>query len=930
MFKLPPLIKILLDKLHIDLSNWIFFNRINSPIDKRTINTHITLNVNVSSAEEIPMVIKNPQSFEQLKKAIYPQITGSSDSVISEDEKKQINSRIDEAVVLMNLNRLDDARSSLLTTLGEIKNNTRYTKEQVRIYNNMGVIYNRPKPDGDFDEAIKYFNEALSRDPNFYKAKMNLASAYINKSDEESISKGFDVIKALWEIEKKQEVLQVLLWGIYKKEKRPEKVIEYFETNKDVLDQYISKNDSILNMMASFYLELGRLEEAIIYVNKAFALSPEEAAIIITKAKTLILRAQQNYTIPSEFDIIPKFSDYKDVKDAEILFKDALEKAENHKLDYLLPEIRYGLSVCSIWLGKFNEAKHSLKLIRQQDLSESLAHEINVLNFATYIHEREFEIAYSVLINSENYSKTNYQERFRIARVFLYNGAPEQAKLIYDSLEIEAERSKDITYWLDLSIAFILLDQQQEAIRTATKVKALAEGKNEKIKKAALSHYNAIMYHYCRRKGGQDSETSRLVEGMFDLQKIFPGEKIITPIKAIDEEGKPTEEIKDMLAEMKQSYESIRDTFNSNPIPTYFLEKTFHRSYSDLMVNRDDPNFIIQFTDVNEIFINELKRHFDNADGYIFDYLSLLDLAKMGFLGFLEQIGKPIYVHKLLFQKIQEELLQNEFEELRKLWNFLRRNKTIVFIEETSKIKLKSERIDDIFDKWLVESIKFAKTNNLSICTNDLRLYQFLKFEDINPINITILLKHWQENKILDKKMYSRSLGDLAERFYVFLPFNGEDLFEIVLEDGGKIALRSYHLVREVFLSGSDLQSFVIVYAKFIDLFWRTGSLPQEKVNWINFLTNIIIELIDRDYKSLKESNFVKQEDLDIALNGLIQKYKPAIEGFAFMWETAISTGSNDDLRELLKITEDGLKNDYLREPMKTLIQQIQNKLNGR
>jgi hypothetical protein len=48
------------------------------------------------------------------------------------------------------------------------------------------------------------------------------------------------------------------------------------------------------------------------------------------------------------------------------------------------------------------------------------------------------------------------------------------------------------------------------------------------------------------------------------------------------------------------------------------------------------------------------------------------------------------------------------------------------------------------------------------------------------------------------------------------------------------------------------------------------------------------------------------------------------------MWETAISTGSKDDLRELLKITEDGLKNDYLREPMKTLIQQIQNKLNER
>ena len=86
--------------------------------------------------------------------------------------------------------------------------------------------------------------------------------------------------------------------------------------------------------------------------------------------------------------------------------------------------------------------------------------------------------------------------------------------------------------------------------------------------------------------------------------------------------------------------------------------------------------------------------------------------------------------------------------------------------------------------------------------------------------------------------MHSRAIGNLAERFYIFLSYKGEDLFEIVLEDGGKITPRSYHLVREVFLQGSILESFIPVFAKFIDLFWRTGSLSQEKINWIKFFSN--------------------------------------------------------------------------------------------
>ena len=811
--------------------------------------------------------------------------------------------------------------------MGEIKSKPECAKEQVRVFNNLGVIYNRPKPNGNYDEAIKYFNEALAKDPNFVKSKMNLASAYINKLDEESVNKGSDLIRALWATEKTPDVLQVLLWGIYQKEKSSDKVLEFIKKEKESVEPLISQKDSLLNLLAAFYLESGKVDKAIEHNEKALALSPEEPAFITMKARTLMLKAQQDYLIPFEFDIIPKFSDYENVKKAETLFKRALDIADKQKMDYLIPEIRYGISTCKLWLGKYDEAKYTLKQIKIQELPDLFAHQVNVLNFATHIHERDFETAYNLLVNSDGYPKIKYQERFRIARVFLYNGAPEQAKLVYDSIALDAEKYQDITYWLDLSAVYVLLGKQQEAIRAAIKVKKMSEDKDDKVKKTALSHYNAIMYHYSKKVDTKDSETGRLIEGMFEFQKKFPEEKIITPIKAINEDGQPTDEIKDMLSKMRDRYEFIRKTFKDNPIPIYHLEKTFHRPFSDLMAYRDDPEFIIPFTDVNESFKAELENNFKTAKGFVFDYLSLLDLAKMDFLGFLEKLNKPIYIHQLLFQKIQEELLHNEIEELRELWEFLRHSKLVNFIRKETKIKLKSERLDELFDKWLVETIKFAKANNCSICTDDLRMYMFLKSEEIKPINITVLLKDWSDSEIIDQKMQSRAIGDLAERFYIFLSYRGEDLFEIVLEDGGKITPRSYHLVREVFLPGAILQSFTPVYAKFIGLFWHTGSLPQEKVNWIKFLTNVITEIIDRDFVSLRELKISSQEEADKTIEELNQKLKPAVNSLAFMWKTATNSGSKDDLRELLKIIDEVLNKEYLIQSKEGIKKKITKKL---
>ena len=129
-------------------------------------------------------------------------------------------------------------------------------------------------------------------------------------------------------------------------------------------------------------------------------------------------------------------------------------------------------------------------------------------------------------------------------------------------------------------------------------------------------------------------------------------------------------------------------------------------------------------------------------------------------------------------------------------------------------------------------------------------------------------------------------------------------------------------------MPGSDIESFMRVFARFVQLFWRTGSLPEEKVNWVKFLTKVITEIIDRDFISLKGSKIKNQAEVEITVSELSQKLKPVLNSLAFMWRTATESGSKDDLRELLKIVDETLNKEYLVQSLNTIKQRIEDKIN--
>lgn len=898
------------------------FNRVNSPttkfidkskhVDQRQYN--LTVNISSKDQKEERLVL-NPEIKILLPTEKADHRIGEVDA--EEEYKKVINKEIDEIVAIMNKQQFADARNKLLLLLGKLKDNDKFNNELVRIYNNLGVTYNQGDEQGNFEEAIKYFKSTLEIDPDFIKSKINLASALINSGKDENFEEGYNLICDIWKHTKNEQSLRVILWAVYKKEKSAQKVIDLVESSNDSeeIEKILNDNPIIKGLLANFYLEEYKYDKTLDLVNQALDKDEKEPEILLTKGKALMIKAQSEDRIPTEFDVIPKFKDFKRVRKALEIFQSVEKLAKNQNKNYLIPDIEYSTKTAMMWLGRYDEARHKFKTLK---VPEGLEHNVKILNFADHLKQREFELALKDLKEDPHYDKIPYEEFLRVARNFIYYGAPEQALELLIEIEKTAEDRKDAFYWMNLSMVKVLLNNRNEAISAIEKAKAVNENKD--AEKIIFSSYNSLMYRYAGQGGA--GETDRLMKSTQEMQNKYPDEKILVPIKAIDDNGELTDEIKQIFLDRKDWYENIRETFKNNPIPLYHLEKVFNKSFIELITYTfsSDPNFTIELTAHSEEFNSELKNNLNDADGIIFDYLILIDLAKMDLLGLLEKLRKKIYIHEKLFFKIQDELLNFEVKELRDLWEFLRKSKKVIFIsDECQDVELKSEKIDDIFEDWLSDSIRYSVKNKLCFATNDFRLYRFLKFEEIRPINILPIIKFLHSNSFIDDKMKSRAVADLAERYYIFISYNAEDLFEAVIEDDGQITGRTYHLVNQINLSGSDLRSFTDVFAKFLYKFWRTGSLPAEKVNWLKFFTETINNVVEKEIESVKKDPTLITE--------IQSRLGEPISHFTIMWKMAINNGNLDDLTELRKITDSVLNKEYLAQSKQMLEQKIDDRI---
>ncbi|HAW57872.1 MAG TPA: hypothetical protein DCX03_02465 [Bacteroidales bacterium] len=649
-----------------------------------------------------------------------------------------------------------------------------------------------------------------------------------------------------------------------------------------------------MNLVSEFYLESGDVNKSLEFTEYALGFFPDSARAKQLRAKALILKAQSDKRIPTSFSFVPEFSDYKDIEQALILLEEALEPIR-YSDEYLAISIKLDIRFCSIWLRRANDSKYSsmLKSIDTTMLTSNERHILEVDKVASCMEQRDFSIALDTVKNSEQWQYTTYKEKKIIAHIFLLGGAVEQAESILRELERTAEAEKDVQFFFCLSLVDILLNNKNLAIKEVEKAKEYAKG--TPLEKKALSHFNAVMMRYANF-----GEVDRLMHGMFEYDIRYPEDKALIKIEAINKEGQLSDEVKSIFLDQKKRYEGIRQVFKDNPAPTYFLEKVWKKPYIEVIsmgIDNGDPDFTFEFNSPSSEVIDDFANAFNNTESLVFDYSALLNLSKMDLLNMLSKFSKKMFIVKKLFNKIQEELFLVEKEDLRRLWNFIRKNKDIQIIDSVSKSCPEIERLKDHFGDWLIESMKLAKDISATYISDDLRLLNFLKSEKIKGANNYILLREMLNRKLIDDKIYSLSLGDLAERSYIFISFSGDNLFDIAMEDKSKITYRTYHLINQAFLPYSEIKSFTQVFIRFIYLLWRTGILPEDKVAWLKFLSNTIKRLVDEKLTLI----VINSDTIPNFLGDL-----------GIMWKTAILNSNKDELNILKSVADEIFNEQYM------------------
>lgn len=831
----------------------------------------------------------------------------------NKSKKDEINKAIDEAVQNIHRNSIDRAKQILLNVKGKIEDNpTRFKEELVRTYNNLGVCYNRFEIDGgDFEEAERYFRLALDIKPDFIKAKINLVSVHLNKDSQKDFEEAYNIAEGLWNQSDKKDstIFEIFIWSKFHHQS-PREAIDFYESSNEA-QALVKEQEKLSNLMGTIYLSERNIDKSQELAEQALVLAPQAAHNLLLKARTLTARAQAEAIIPSAFEVIPKFKGYKEIEKALELLGQALGIAKKENNDFLINQIKYDINFCLLWLRRFEapEYKENRESIDVRKLNLDQQKQLGINDVLVQIQKRNFEAAYEMLIASNGWVQLPYKEKARIAHIFSLRGAPQQSKDILSQLEQEAESKKDVQFWIDMSLNEILLDNKILAIQAAQKAREFSV--NTPIEKTTLQHYNALMMRYV-----PSNEVDRLMSGLFEYDKKYPEDKVIRPIKVIEEDGKISEEFKSVLLKQKDWYEGIKKIFRSEPIPSYWLEKTLRRSYVEILSFRgwDELDFTIELTLPNELFEKELLNNLEMAGHIVFDYASLLNFSKMNLLGHLEKLGKQISISVELFNKIQDELLTVEQEDVRNLWRFLRSESGIQIVEDT-QLRFENEKYSEVFDKWIIESSQIAKDKNAVFVIDDLRLLRFFRSEEkLKVCNSFVILKSMLSKGWIDSKIYSTAIGNLAERFYTFLPFSGDDLFQIVMEDKSKITRRSYHLINQLLLPGSIAESFTKVFVKFIDLLWGTGSLPEDKIEWLARLTEKILEFID------KQGGVDNNQDLEKVVPDFVQ-----------MWIISVQRSSKDEITLLEKETDRILNKPYLtifKDNISRFIQTKKQKLN--
>jgi len=757
---------------------------------------------------------------------------------------EKIDEELKESVELIKTNQFEKAKTKVFEVIGVLKNAHPENKKLLsKAYHLLAVVYNKNKQiGGDFDIAEYYVRRALDYDPSFDKATGCLASILINKYGRENFVKSFEISAPLWEKSDQTNLqfLEVYLWGLFFT-KSAEDAIKFFESSKHAQD-LVQKNDILSNVVARFYLSIHNPRESLKYINNSIKLDANKPDHFAIKASVYHEISLKEDWIYSDFEICPRLKKTDCLEKSIAYYKKCLSLCKEDQDVLLMEKVKIDIYTSLIILNSTNNKEvHKVRFcINPSIFSENEQKTLEFFDFLYFLNSRNFSTAYNQLINLKDWDTFPYRTKVNIAITFLKRGSPEEARKILKSLESEAEKQKDIQIWINLSYCEALLNNKVGLLQQFEKAKRDSAGsKNEE---GVFHHIHSMINRY--RDSGK--EIDRMLSNLQEHDEKFPQQKLLKAIPVSQKEEKPPREIVDWYKAAIEQDQRTKKIFTEHQVPSYILAD-FHRlTYPELMTKLKDPNFHLRYYPPDKGSQRELIENFNYGKSFVFDYSSLLNLAKMDLLWELEKIPGTFLITTSLFYQIQSDLVFYENSDLRKLWDFIRSTGKITIIN----VDIPSGKYEELLkyvNKWIVDSFELVSiVENTVLVSDDYNLIRLIKSQNCKGTTTYTFLMLLLENRNIDPKTYGFALGVLADQMYIILPFDGEDLFYVVMDDDCKIKIRSYHLINHISIPEIQPSTYTQHFDYFLEKLWKTGSLPEDKINWLTLITERIIFTINQ------------------------------------------------------------------------------------
>ncbi len=809
------------------------------------------------------------------------------DSSEIDEVTKSFRTRHKEALSMIEMFQLSEARAALHELLAEVDQLPRDSKRQrAKILNSLGVSYNFPQPMGVPNEAVRFFNKAVDTDPTILLPRINAAVALVGYDDPDQIKAGYDKMMAIWKsVDNKTALdpteLRALIggamWTTYR-HKGAQQATDFVDALAGKLKIAFDGYWQLLTTFSEILIESGDVLRALEVAKLSHNLDPDIAETNLALANAIVANQIATASVEeSPEDFVPVPPDAPAVEQALHFLDRAKQLADDQNKSHLIQNLLFRRAQTLVLLRQFGDALTQLNELARQSLSDEMQHQFDVLKFTTQINNREFDEALAVLQSDIRRDQVTVREQISLAGKFLWRGGVEQANALLSGLTTNSIASTDPFYWLQVSIVAVLAADEQRAIDAVNRARHLASNASvpDHLKIAVLQHYGAVAFRYAKTTGKDTGD--RLISAMAEIQQHFPDEDVVRSVQALDETGEITPEMKGLMISQRDNYIRTRQTFTTEPIPTSVFAKQTGQSYASFICTRDDPMYRVEFSIPGSDFVADMERVYADANSIVFDYMVLLDLSATGLLPALERLEKKILIHSLVLETAQKELLQDEIHDLRVLWEFLRKSKSIQWVSSRSPSSVPLEPEETLlFDDWLLASLEAARTCSAPLMTNDLRLIRYLKTKQILAINIIPLLLAYEKSVNIERPEHSKILGTLASRFYTFLAFNEDQLSDIAFQDDYRLTARLFHLMHQIALPGSNRASFVNVFVRFVAKLWKAAVPEVFQLEWLIHVTNALLLNIDRKSQLPDET----RSELEFVWSNAVDAAGPLLRGF--------------------------------------------------